>query len=279
MSAARPTRRLGRLLRLLGRAVDYELRKVAVWRTGFLVRELLRGIAPPLVMVFVFRAIYADGAATLAGYTYPEMVRYLILVATFQKVLFHNRALDLSRQIFEGTITKYLVMPFPFFVLPLARFVQVTAVQIVVAACFWLAGAMIVPELWPFPTSGAAVLRSLVLVLLGSYCTFLLYFVIHALAFWLDVVWTLLVMAYFVTSFAGGMVFPVRLMWDWLEEVFRWSFPYWSLAAAAEIWTGRLGPEDFRRGVLVLLASVVGLDLLRRWVWSRGLRRYAGSGM
>ena len=48
-------------------------------------------------------------------------------------------------------------------------------------------------------------------MLLGGYCFVLAYFCLNAAAFWLDVVWTLLIMMRFITGFVGGLVLPVSI--------------------------------------------------------------------
>jgi ABC-2 type transport system permease protein len=265
--------------RLLARAAVYELRKVTAFRTGFVVRELLRGLAPPLVMIFVYRAIFAAGVESIGGYGHTELVQYLLLVALFGKLVFHRDGLDLSEQIFEGYVTKYLVMPFGYFVLALGRFVQFLAVELVLVAALWAVGTLALPELWPAPASAGALAGALALVLVGSYCFFLTYFIVHLLAFWLDVVWTLLVMVGFVGSFVAGVLIPVSVMPAGLRAVFAWCFPYWTLSAPIELYLGRLETGELTRGLAVLLASAVLLDLARRRMWSAGLRRYTGSGM
>lgn len=289
---------LARQLVLLAAAVKYELRKASAFRTGFLVREVLRGVARPAVMVLVFVAIFrgqsaevgvddvaggtaggADGLREMNGWALPELIHYTILVATFQKFLFHERALDLAEQIFEGYVTKYLVMPLRYFTLALGRFVQYSAIQACVALLFFMAGLLLLPAHWPRPVSGIAALEACTLVALGSACFFELFFVLNALAFWLDVVWSLLVMARFVTLFISGWVIPISLFPDQFVELFRWLFPYWSLSAPIEIFLGRLGHADFLRGLVVLLVSLVLLEGLRAWVWKRGSLRYTGSGM
>ena len=279
---------LGRQLTLLGAAVKYELRKASAFRTGFLLREILRGVARPAVMVLVFIAIFrgqsadgglgGDGLIQMNGWTLSGLIHYTILVATFQKFLFHERALDLAEQIFEGYVTKYLVMPIRYFTLALGRFVQYSVIQAGVALLFFTAGLVLLPAYWPRPVSALAALEACTLVVLGSACFFELYFLLNALAFWLDVVWSLLVMARFVTLFVSGWVIPISLFPEEFVEVFRWLF-HWSLSAPIEIFLGRLGHADFLRGLLVLLVSLALLEGLRAWVWKRGSLRYTGSGM
>jgi ABC-2 type transport system permease protein len=269
-----------RQARLLGQALVYEFRKVSEFRTGFVVRELLRGAVHPVVMIFVYLAIFRSGdVQTIGGFAYPDLVHYLILVATVGKLVFHMRGLDLADQIFEGYVTKFLVMPFSYFTLALGRWVQYVAVQLVLAAVVWSAGALLLPGWWPLPSDPLAAGQALVLILLGSYCFFLAYFIVNALAFWLDVVWTLLVMVGFVGAFVSGVLIPVSIMPQPLREAFFWLFPYWTLSAPIELYMGRLGTPDFLQGLGVLLGSAALLELLRRVVWTRGTRRYTGSGM
>jgi len=269
-----------RQARLLGRAVVYELRKASEFRVGFVVRELLRGAVHPVVMIFVYAAIFRTGEVeSIRGFAFPDLVHYLILVATFNKLVFHMRALDLSEQIFEGYVTKFLVMPFRYFTLALGRWVQYVVVQLAFAAVVWSAGLLLLPGWWPLPAGPAAAAQALILILVGSYCFFLTFFIVNALAFWLDVVWTLLVMVGFIGSFVSGVLIPVAIMPDALRAAFFWLFPYWTLSAPIEVYMGRLGAGDFLQGLGVLTGSAVALELVRRVVWSRGTRRYTGSGM
>ena len=269
-----------RQARLLGQALVYEFRKVSAFRTGFVVRELVRGAGRPVVMIFVYLAIFEAGEVdAIRGFGFRDLVHYLILVATFDKLVFHMRALDLSEQIFEGYVTKFLVMPFQYFTLALGRWVQYVAVQLVFAAVVWTAGALALPGWWPAAAGPVAMGQALLLIVLGSYCFFLTFFIVNALAFWLDVVWTLLVMVGFVGAFVSGVLIPVSIMPDALQRAFFWLFPYWTLSAPIEIFMGRLGTGAFLQGLGVLGGSAVLLEVTRRVVWTRGTRRYTGSGM
>jgi len=272
------------------RSVAYEFRKRIQFRVGFFVREVLSGTVEPLVMLFVYTALYRSAAAgaaggpegesvVLGGWTYPEIIQYVAGLVVVRKLIFHNRALDLATEIFEGRVTKYLVMPFRFFVLHQARFLQFTLLQVAVAALVWCIGYAAAPAHWLVPVSAGAMLQAGVLVLMGSYCCFLIFFTLNALAFWLDVIWSLLVMAWFVIGFSGGALVPVSQMPPGFYEALRVGFPYWMITAPIELVMGRLGTGDFLFGVGLVAAQLVALDLLRRWVWRRGLARYVGAGM
>jgi ABC-2 type transport system permease protein len=285
-SAAGASGALSRDMNLLVKTVAYEFRKRIQFRTGFFVREVLNGVVEPLVMLFVFGAIYRSASPTgdaeqavLGSWSYPEIVKYVAGLLIVMKLVFNNRGLDLSTEIFEGRITKYLTMPFRYFVLIQGRFVQFTIMQVMVSGLVWCIAYGLMGDRWLVPVSWVATGQALTLVLLGSYCCFLLYVILNTLAFWLDVVWSLLVMAWFVISFTGGAVMPVSQMPAWVASTFSYAFPYWTISAPIEILMGRLGTDAFLRGVLIVGLQLVLLDVLRRFTWRRGLAHYVGAGM
>ncbi len=271
-----------RVPRLILRSAGYEMRKRIQFRTGFFVREVLFGTVEPLIMLFVYGALYASaggGDVVLGGWTFDEILRYVAGLLVVRKLIFHNRGIELSTEIFEGRVTKYLVMPLRYFTLLQGRFLQYTLLQVVIAGLVWAAGYGLVGDRWLVPVSPTAACQALVLVLMGSYCCFLLYFVINALAFWLDVVWSLLVMSWFLVNFTGGGAVPVSQMPEGLQRIFCALFPYWTITAPIELVMGRLETADFQRGVVVLALWLLALECLRRLVWQRGLARYVGAGM
>ena len=276
-----PLSRVRRTGRLLGIATIYELRKQSAFRAGFVVREIIGGLERQGLMVLVFAALYRSlRAPTIRGYTFHDMVGYLVLMAIVEKVVFHDpRSLDLSEQIFEGYITKYVVMPVRYRTLALARWLQYTGLHLALAMVLWAAGRLLLPAWWPRLAGAVPVLEALVLALLGSYCLFLLYFTVHALAFWLHVVWSLLGCVRMAAMFLMGQVLPLSLMPHDAERVMAWTFPYWTAFAPVVIATGRPGAPSFGRGLVVLAAWTVALQALAAFTWRRGLRRYGGVGM
>lgn len=270
---------LAREIRLLPHVAAYEWRKTTAFRLGFLLREVLRGVARPAVMMLVYLAMFrSSGATDFRGYRFEDLVAYLIWGAVLNKCLYEERTLDLAEQIFDGYITKYLVMPVHYFTLVWGKFLQFTLLQLASSAVLWCAGALLMPGLWPHPASALALGQALVLLLLGAACYHLAHLILNCLAFWLDVVWSLLAMFRFVSFFVAGLLVPVSLMPGWVDSLFRGLFPYWSVFAPAEILLGRKGSAEFATGALVLLASLVLLHWLALVVWRRGLERYAGVG-
>jgi ABC-2 type transport system permease protein len=266
-------------LRLLPHVVAYEWRKATAFRLGFFLRELLRGVARPAVMMMVYVAMFrSSGARDFRGYELSDLLGYLVWASVLQKCVTEERTLNISEQIFDGYITKYLVMPVSFFTLVWGHFVQFTVLQLFAAMLYWGAGTVLLPSFWPYPVSAVALGQAAVLLMLGAACYLLVHFILNCLAFWLDVVWSLLGMFRFVALFIAGALVPISLMPDWVGRAFVGLFPYWTVFAPAEILLGRQGTPEFLQGLAVLSAWLVGLQWLAAITWRRGLLRYTGVG-
>jgi ABC-2 type transport system permease protein len=266
-------------LAVLPHIVAYEWRKETAFRVGFLLRGVFSGIGRPAVMAAVYYAMFrSSGAESFRGYRFGDLIAYLVWSAVITKVLFNERTLDIGEQIFDGYLTKYLVMPVSFFTLVWGRFVQFTALQLVSSSLFWCLGALLLPGYWPMPVSALAIAQASLLLLLGSCCFFTVHVMLQLLAFWFDVVWTLVGMFQFITSFIAGAIIPIALMPDAAQRALRLLFPYWTVFAPIEILLGRMGSAEFATGVFTLVAWLIALQLIARLTWQRGLLRYSGVG-
>jgi ABC-2 type transport system permease protein len=266
-------------LRVMPHVIAYEWRKASAFRGALVFRELLRGLGRPVVMVLVYLAMFESAnVEQVRGYTFKDLVGYLVWTTVIFKCLTDERTFDVAEQIFDGYITKYLVMPVSFFALALGKVACFTGLQVISAIAFWSAGALLLPDYWPHPASGLAFLQACVLLALGAYCYALSNLILNYLAFWLDVVWSLLAMFRFISMFIGGMMVPITLMPPIAATVFGWTFPYWTVFGPSELLLGRMGSADFARGGLVLLGWAVFLHVLAGVVWRRGTARYAGAG-
>jgi ABC-2 type transport system permease protein len=231
-------------------------------------------------MIAVFWAIFRqDGVERIGSYRFEDLARYMILVAVLQRLMFNERSLDLADQIFNGTLTKYLVMPVKVGWLFFARFVQHVALQTTIACGLFVAGALCLPRWWPFPDRPLAALQAVLLVVAASYAYYQTVYALQLLAFWLDVVWTLMVMARFIVVFLAGVLVPVTIMPPFAAESLRWFYPYWLVTGPIEIWLGKQSTFDFAVGLAVVAAWIVALQAAIAFAWSRGMARYSGSGM
>jgi ABC-2 type transport system permease protein len=77
---------------------------------------------------------------------------------------------------------------------------------------------------------------------------------------------------------AGGHLFPLDILPGWLHQALLFTpFPY-QLYFPVNIWLGRATGAELWQGLAIQAAWVAAAYGLARFVWSRGVRRYAAFG-
>ncbi|MCA9247494.1 MAG: ABC-2 family transporter protein [Planctomycetales bacterium] len=255
-----------------------------VYRGDFALGTLMRFL-PIVTQIFLWTAIFAASSqGEIAGYSMKNFIAYYLL--TMLSRAFSSMpglASGIARQIREGEIKKFLIQPIDMVgFLLLSRIAHKLVYYGVAigpfALVFILCGSYFQrPDGSYFPDGYtlAAYLLSLVLsFLLG----FFLEAAIGMIGFWFLEVSSLLFVYMLFNFFFSGHMFPL----DMLPEPFA-SFvqmiPLQYLAYfPAAVFLGKIQGPDLVQGLLVQVAWVVGLAILCRVAYARGLHRYSGYG-
>ena len=271
-----------RVPRLILRSAGYEMRKRIQFRTGFFVREVLFGTVEPMIMLFVYAALYASaggGDVVLGGWSFEEILRYVAGLLVVRKLIFHNRGIELSTEIFRRACHQV-----PRDAAALLRAAPGPLPPVHAAAGDHRrarVGRGLRPGRGPLAragqrsgrVAGAAARADGELLLLPALLRDQRPGVLAGCR--LEPPGDELV----PRELTGGGAVPVSQMPEPLQQVFGVLFPYWTITAPIELVMGRLDTADFQRGVLVLALWLLALEGLRRMVWQRGLARYVGAGM
>lgn len=268
-------------LRLYGQVVSIETRKRMSYRGDFWIDAVASFCVEVLVAFFLWRAIFAEsGEARIGGLDLEGMILYYVLALLFGRLIRGSeRQMSVARDIYEGTLTRYLVWPAHYFAFKYAErlgSMLPALVQLVLFGGLTLL-AFDLRSLGPVSPGSAA--RTAVAIAVGSVLAFLLAVLLESVAFWADNVWSLNVMLRFVSSLLGGQLLPLNLFPGWAQSLlellpfqFLFYFPVMTLV-------GKIGPIQWLTGIGVGAAWCLVLGLAVRLVWSRGARVYTGVGI
>jgi ABC-2 type transport system permease protein len=220
------------------------------------------------------------GAAEIGGFTFEGMLLYNVLAVLFAKLVRGQEFLsDVSQDIYEGGLSRYLVYPTNYF---LFRYAQHLGNIVPALAQLLLFGAAY-PLLFPLPSGldvgTGSVARAVVALAVGNALHYLVMLPVQMVAFWAENVWSLVVMVRMVATLAGGYLLPITLFPEWAARAALLSpFPYLYYFPVATL-TGRVGPAEWAFGTGVALAWCAVLALVANAVWRRGRLTYSGVGM
>ncbi|MDX1642992.1 MAG: ABC-2 family transporter protein [Thermoanaerobaculia bacterium] len=268
-------------LDLFGRIVSLESRKLMSYRVDFWLNVLVSFATQLAVAYFLWLAIFDyTGAETLGGFTFEGMVLYYVLAILLGRLVRgQERDLAVAQDIYQGTLTKFLLYPSDYFGFKYAAHLGDLVPGLIQLLLFG-AVSLIVLELPPdLGITPATVVMAAVLVAVANLLTFLLRFTIMLIAFWADNVWSLNVMLRFSSELLGGLMLPLSLFPEWARAALAWTpFPYLFYVPVMTL-LGEVPPSEWLRAVAVAAvwsAAMAGIALA---VWRRGTLSYTGVGI
>jgi ABC-2 type transport system permease protein len=251
------------------------------YRGDFLLGTLLRFL-PMLTTILLWNAIYrGSGQTTLKGFTYNQMIAYLLLVNISR--MFSSMpglAGGIARDIREGTLKKYLLQPIDM-IGYLISYRAAHKVTYIVASflpyllLFLLCSRFFVGLVPTDPLTWLAYLVSLLLAFLVGF-----YFEtsVGMVGFWFLEVTSILYIVMTLNFFISGHMLPLDLLPDFWAGVLK-AMPFQYMAYfPAVVFLGKVKGQALLLGLLGELAWAIIFMLIARGLYRLGLRRYSAFG-
>lgn len=265
---------------LFSRILSLESRKLMSYRLDFWLNVVVSFFTQLAVAYFLWLAIFEHTEAeTIGGFTFEGMVLYYVLVILLGRIVRgQERDLTVSQDIYEGTLTKYLLYPTDYFGFKYAAHLGDLVPGVIQLALFGLLSVTLL-DLTELAVTPARLAMTAVLVALANLLAFLLRFGVMLVAFWADNVWSLNVMLRFTSELLGGLMLPLSLFPQWAQDILAWTpFPYLFYVPVMTL-LGEVGPAEWLQAVAVSALWSVVTACLGLVVWRRGTLAYTGVGI
>ncbi len=249
-----------------------------VYRADFAFSTLVRFL-PIVTQIFLWSAIFQnDAARTMKGYNFGQMVSYYLLVMMARAFSsMPGLSTGIANSIADGSVRKYLIQPVDMLDHLFWHRVAHKLVYYVIAAgpfalVFWLCREHL-PG-WPaWPVTAAFVASLLMSFAIG----FLIEALIGLIAFWFLEVSSLIFIYMMLSYFLSGHMIPLELLSQWIPFVDLLPFRYLAYTPAA-IMLGKIPAEHLPMELFIQASWIVGLLVLNRIAFNRGVQRYSSFG-
>ncbi len=250
------------------------------YRGDFLLGTCLR-FFPLITTVLLWHAVYAgSGRQRLAGdYTLDEMIAYLLLI-NISRMFSSMPGLSagISYDIREGHLKKYLVQPLDLIGYLFAYRAAHKVAYIVSASVPYALLFIVCSGYFHGLPDSLTFLGWIASLLLGFVIGFYFEVGVGMIGFWFLEVTSLLWVINTLNYFVSGQMFPLELLGDRWAALLK-ALPFQYLAYfPATVFLGKVQGPELARGLLIEAGWAVGMVVLARLFYARGLRRYSAYG-
>ena len=240
-------------------------------------------------MVFLWLAVYRSSAggmdAEIHGFTYREMISYVVLTTIFSFVTFNNDTLwYINTDIRKGTIGNYLIKPISYRgKFAATSFGNLLTMTVMFGVPFYTAALVALSRLGFLPDmSFSAFFAHLGLFLLASLCASLLNdtiaYIFGMLCFYTTAAWGLNSLKTTVISFFSGTLLPLAFFPAGLREVVS-RMPFAGMSQnPILILMMKYDLAESLRCLAQTAAWIVALELFAKLLFAHAVRRVTVQG-
>ncbi len=255
-----------------------EIRRVLSYRIDFWLMLFASLFSKAGLAFFVWREIFTRREVeVIAGYNFEAMMMYYVIAALIYEV----NQLDLgffSQDIYDGTLTKYLIYPLSFlgykYVLALAR----AAVHLVQVGIAFIIFYLLIGIPSGLKLTLLSIACGITATLIASYLTFVMAACLDLVSFWVDKVWSLGVMLQLTLQLLGGVYFPIAVFPAEVQGLVKALPFYYAVAFPVKTFFGEVSMPEFASGVALATLWAAGFTVLLSAIWKAGSKQYYAAG-
>jgi ABC-2 type transport system permease protein len=272
------------------RSMSLGLRGALEYRANFFF-SLLGAVSPIIIQTALWTCLYApapaavegspagsSGADVLFGYTYAQMLGYVVIANIIGRLVRTGFEYDLNNDIRMGGLDRFLVKPIGYFGFRMAQFFGAKSAESVFMCAILAACLAVLSALTDFDISAEAVLGFFLALGVAFALNFLVFWCVGLLGFWLTEIGFFFEAVRIVIITASGGIFPLSVFGAAGEAVLS-ALPFrFTIQFPTEVLCGRIGGAELASGLLWGVFWIAALAIAARLLWAAGLRRFVAVG-
>lgn len=225
---------------------------------------------------FILMGIWMKAAAQgQFGFTPVDFARYFLAAFIVRQSNVVWVIWEFEKEVVQGKLSPKLLQPLDPAWHHVASHVAERGARLPFILALVLLFFALYPQAFWVPRLGNFLLFVLLLAI-AFILRFLIQYTFALCAFWIERATAIEQFWFLPYLFLSGLVAPLQVFPPGLREFVLWTpFPY-LIHFPASVLVGL--PVEIGRGLFTMLAWIVIVFLLNRWLWRRGLKQYSGMG-
>ena len=257
-----------------------ELRKLLAYRADFWINFIGQTFFSLLIAYYLWESIFTStGKAEINGFSIETMIFYYLLAPLIFRIQQGQGIGFISREIYDGSLNKYLLYPMNFFKYKLATYGA--------NSFFYILQLLFIIFLYTLFFNTAHVYEFKILplfffllsLIIGIFCFYFMFCLVEFMAFWFDNTWSLGVILRFATSFLGGALIPLSFFPSWSQTFISYTpFPY-LIDLPMNILMLKIESQEMIFQMIISVVWTVFFATLALLLWRKGNLQYSGVGI
>ena len=248
------------------------------YRADFLF-GLFNGCFGIFIQFFLWTAIYGGSRENyLYGYSYPQMVVYVIMAGIITKIVSTDFHYDVAFDIKEGTLNRFLTQPISYFPYRIFDFFgrKIFQLLIILIVC---AGVLVFTHyMFGAVFKVYDILIALLILPLSLLLNCVLFFCISTAAFWMTEAWGVFDGMGVISTILSGGMFPLSVFGESALVIFKFLPFQYVIYFPLNIICGNAQREDIIFGICAQIIWILLLYILAQILWNAGMKKYIAAG-
>lgn len=235
---------------------------------------------PILIQYFVWKAVFSNKGAdeTVFGYTFIQILTYSITAGFIAKLLSAGFLHEVAGDIKSGNLSKFLIQPIKHIFYRTSYFFGEKTSEALIIFCIMTVILYILAPILELQITLRNIFIFFLDLLPALILSFLLYYCISLIAFWIIEVGHVFGVIDILIAIASGSIFPLDIFGPYALEVFKYLPFTYTTYFLTNIISGKMSTGGLCQGILIQFVWIVLLSIVSIILWKQGLKKYVAVG-
>jgi ABC-2 type transport system permease protein len=245
---------------------------------------VLFALFPILIQLFIWNNVFAGGSAlsngadTVFGYSFNQIIYYAILANFINAVVTTNVHYQIGAQIKNGELNSFLIKPVNYVGFRLAGSFGAKILEIGILGLLLTAVILLGSLVFNLGIPSFSVIIFAILIFLAILLNFFLFLSISFLTFWITECTSFFMTFSIIITVLSGAVFPIDIFGEKFISISRVLPFQYMVYMPLNYVIGKIAREELLTAVTIQAAWVGGLFLVSLLLWKKGIKRYIAVG-
>jgi ABC-2 type transport system permease protein len=254
-----------------------EIQSAMEYRADF-VMTLFSGCFTVIIQVVLWTAIYGGSQTEIYGYTYNQMIVYVIMAGIMTQVVSTGFEWEILIDIKEGMLSRFLVQPIGYFPYKVAGLLGRKVIHLAVVIIISIVVLLSIKVSLSAEFSPLDIALALAVTPVSLMINCLLFYCFAALNFWMTEAWSVFDGLRVASMIFSGGIFPLDVFGPGAQAVFRLLPFQYIIYFPLNIICGRLRFTEIVFGILAQFFWIAVLYAFSRLLWKIGMKKYIAAG-